>query len=132
MQDGTNPDFVYFTCSPLGTQLQQQGWHIIEKTGYYPCVFWLENLGNIYPMHLALSTVVSLIPPDSSEPITLYGFINVEVAPPPTSITDEASGIQTLHEWSPEYVAYALQVKAAAVQQLVEVLTKAAEAKLAS
>jgi len=38
-------DFGFdFTNSPLGKLLQSKGYRIVEKTGYYPCVYWVKVL----------------------------------------------------------------------------------------
>jgi hypothetical protein len=108
-------DFGFdFTNSKMGNQLRKQGWEILEKTGYYPVVFWVEDLANgnraKYPTHMTFSTLVSLIPPTASnkQPITFSYYKNIEVVFPTEKVKDLSTGLSIPNDWnaliSPNYL----------------------------
>lgn len=103
-----------FTNSDLGKQLRKDGWQILEKTGYYPVVFWVMDLANgkkgSNPPHMTFSTLVSLIPPkNSTKDVLSFGYYkNVEVAAPPKRTADLSTGLSVPNDWkvdvSPVYL----------------------------
>lgn len=46
-----------FATTPLAKALRAQGYKIYEKTGYYPTVFWVEDLADIGP-HMSLTSII--------------------------------------------------------------------------
>lgn len=110
-----NPiDFGFcFTHSELGQKLISQGWKIVEKTGYYPCVFWVRSLAKAgYPQHMVHATICSLIPPDGKEPITFGHAILTAVAPTPATQTINVGGQSLVFpEETEAYGTYSRQVK---------------------
>jgi hypothetical protein len=125
-----NPqDFGHcFTHSPYGEGLRSVGYEIYEKTGYYPCVTWIEALADLgYPPICTVSTVVTIVTPQGVVH-TVSAFINAEVAYPWTTV--EEDGVTFPDEWSDEYIAYIKTVKAELDQQLRTLLTQKVESLL--
>lgn len=73
VKDITNNPTNFFHCfthSELGKELIAKGYKIIEKTGYYPCVFWVRDQFNPphnKPPYLVIATMVSIVPPEGSD-----------------------------------------------------------------
>lgn len=76
-----------FTHSSLGKDLISQGYRIIEKTGYYPVVFWIGELNEPpfeYPPHMVLATMASIVPPEGSdEEVLSFGYYQMFAVPLP-------------------------------------------------
>lgn len=125
-----NPqDFGHcFTHSPYGEGLRSVGYEIYEKTGYYPCVTWIEALADLgYPPICTVSTVVTIVTPQGVVH-TVSAFINAEVAYPWTTV--EEDGVTFPDEWADEYIVYIKRVKAELDHQLRTLLTQKMESLL--
>jgi hypothetical protein len=110
-----NPeDFEFdFTHSSLGQELIDKGWKIIEKTGYYPCVYWVASLAQDWPMHMVLATVVCCYNPQTGQQLTFDHNMIIAVADPKeTQEFDTPQGkLAFPNEWGKDYASYALNVK---------------------
>ncbi len=107
-----------FTHSALGQELISKGWKIVEKTGYYGSVDWVEKLAKEgYPIHMSMSTIVTLIPPDGSKPISFSHNLNTEVSFP--TATEDFYGLSFpgIGITNKEYTEYILAVKAKVASQ---------------
>lgn len=99
-----------FTRSDKGQELISRKYVILEKTGYYPAVTWIEALArNGYPTICTVSSVFSIVSP-SGIVDTFCAFINAEVAYPWERI--EEDGIVFPNEWGESYKRYIAGVKA--------------------
>lgn len=75
-------------ASDLGKELIAKGYLILEKTGDYPCVIWIENLARAgYPPHLVMVDIVTVVTPGSKR-ITVGQMMAFEV-PLPAELTRE-------------------------------------------
>ncbi len=80
-------------------KLIAKGYKIIEKTGYYPCVFWVKSLVEPpyeYPAHMVLATIVSIVPPDGiDEEVITFGYHQLYAVPLPlTTDTKVVNGAE--------------------------------------
>jgi hypothetical protein len=88
-----------FTHSTLGKDLISRGYRIIEKTGYYPVVFWIGELNEPpfeYPPHMVLATMASIVPPEGSdEEVLSFGYYQMfAVTLPETTSVFEVEGVK--------------------------------------
>lgn len=97
ISDITNSDLDVighdFTHSELGKELISKGYRIIEKTGYYPCVFWIKEFSlppYNYPPHMILATTVSIVPPEGSdEDVVSFGYYQMYAVRLPQTTEDK-------------------------------------------
>lgn len=99
-----------FTNSTKGKELRAQGYRIIEKTGYYPSVFWVKDFVEPpfeYPAHMVLATIVSIVPPaESGKKVLSLGYYKLyAVQLPEILTTKEINGVEiTFPDDTREYV----------------------------
>lgn len=96
-----NPqDFEHdFTHSALGKSLIARGYRIVEKTGYYPVVYWVQDFADPpfeYPPHMQVSTIVSIVPPvGSAEEVVSLGYYQLyALRLPETTSNLEIDGVK--------------------------------------
>jgi hypothetical protein len=108
-------DFEFdFTNSEFGKNLQPD-WDIYEKTGYYPCVYWVKELTDAgWPIHMVMATVVTLRNKQTGQIVSFFHhkIIETTYAKANQTLATDQGQIQFPDEFDPFYKqGYTVPVK---------------------
>ena len=129
-----NPvDFDFdFTHSDLGKILISKGYRIVEKTGYYPCVYWVSAFAdpqNPIPPHMVMCTIFSIISPEPENKVigtfAHQRLFKVRLPIEKSATTINGEKVEEPNEHDPSYtVAYIRPIKQQAAKLFREECTR--------
>jgi hypothetical protein len=102
--------FFDFTGSPLGKELISKGYKIVEKTGLYEVVTWINKLSKRLPVFMQMVSIVTIIDPNG-DPLPTFGYSQtIGLSTIPDHMIEHEDGVD-FHAPDEKYNEYAEIVK---------------------